>query len=133
MHTSACHVVHNFSHIPFIIELLNTTPNMAQLQKLKQLIGKPTVQLLTIFISIHHLMVNPISIALSRYQHISNDIYLISSLLSMQMILLVMTLQLVCLHVHTVSPLTMMIISRLHFHLNHSNHRSLHFQMEITI
>ena len=90
--TSEWHVVQHLSHIPLLRYLLNTSPNMSQIQNWHQLIGDPTLRFLDIVISMNHIMEYLRSTALRQAQYISNSIYLVSYLLSMIIILLNMNL-----------------------------------------
>ena len=84
-------------------------PNMDQIQKWYRLSGKPTLQSLNISISMHRTLQYMISSSLSQAQHSSNYIYLISYLLSVQMILIYLNLHMYQLQVYLVSHMTMMI------------------------
>ena len=80
--TSAWCEINHFIHLSFVIESLNTMPNMDQLQNWNWSIGNPTPWLITIFINMNHIPEEPITIALRKFQQSSNNIYLKYYLLS---------------------------------------------------
>ena len=76
--TSAWNVVQNFIQLKFVRELLNTIPNMDQLQKWHQLIENLALLFINIVIIMHYTLQYLRSIALIQDQQIINYIYMIS-------------------------------------------------------
>ena len=92
-----------------------TFPNS---KKWHLLIGNPNLIFLNIIISINHVLKYLRSSALIRSQQSSNYIYLISSLISMQINIFYMNLRRDQIQVQLLSPMVMMLPLRLSFHLN---------------